>query len=201
MLYITEDIHSFDLLRAIDALPPQRRLKAMAFRHETDRRACTAAYMLLSRALYQEYGIDEPVELGLHEGGKPFIVGREDIHFNLSHCRSAVACAVDGNRVGVDIETIRAFNENLARRVLGEREYLDVMAAQRQDIAFIRYWTKKESYLKMTGEGIRCDLRSIPLEEARFDTVESDAGGYVCTVCADLSSGSRPLAVNRISLL
>lgn len=185
MLYITQNIDGFNLDEALAALPPSRRMKMEQRRNVRDRRAGTAAYMLLMQALNIEYGISEPVELAVSEGGKPFIEGHGDIFFNLSHCRTAVACALSTTRVGVDIETIRPFNESLAKRVLSEEELGEVTASTRPDIAFICFWTMKESYLKMTGEGIRRDLKAIDLGAAHFETTVNTDAGYVCTVCKD----------------
>lgn len=183
MLYLTEDIYGFDLDEALGTLPPLRREQALGLRCERDRRLCAAAYMLLRQALLVEHGIDGSPELGWREGGKPFIVGHEDIHFNMSHCRVAAACAVGGRPVGVDIETVRPFNADLARRVLNGGELTRVEASARPDVEFTRLWTMKESLLKMTGEGIRRDLRGMSLAGAHFSTTVNLAAGYVCTVC------------------
>lgn len=185
MLYITQNIGEFNLEEALAAMPPSRRAMVMEHKNESARRAGTAAYMLLRQALSLEYGIGEAVELGIAAGGKPFIIGHEDIFFNLSHCRTAVACAVSTERVGVDVEAIRTFNESLARRVFSGEELDVVMASARPDIAFTRFWTMKESYLKMTGEGIRCDLKAVDLGRSCFETTINADAGYVCTVCKD----------------
>ncbi len=83
----------------------------------------------------------------------------------------------------MDMETIRRYNPELARRVLSDEELAVVESSVRPDIEFIRLWTMKESYLKMTGEGIRSDLKKVPLSTAAFETTVNTARGYVCTVC------------------
>lgn len=155
----------------------------MRYRHEDDRRRSITAYLLLKEAMRRHYGIDGNPEFGYHDGGKPFLISHPDIHFSLSHCRVAVACAVSDSPVGIDIETIRPYKPALARYVLNDAELHEVETAARPDIAFIRLWTMKESYLKMTGEGIRGDLRQVPLGEARFTTEVFEEQGFVCTVC------------------
>lgn len=164
----------------------------MRLRHDDDRRRCIAAYILLKEALAREYGITENPEFGYYDGGKPFLIGHPGIHFSLSHCRVAVACAVGDKPVGIDIETIRPYKPALARRVLSTAELHEVEESERPDVAFIRLWTMKESYLKMTGEGIRSDLRQVPLGKARFATHTDTERGYICTVCHPLVPPTTP---------
>jgi len=183
MLYIDDDIESLDWDKLITRIPQQRRGKIMSLRNERDRRLGLAAYMLLCEALAVEYGIEAMPHFAYYEGGKPFIADRPDICFSLSHCRKGAACVVDYAPVGVDMETIRRYNPELARRVLSDEELAVVESSVRPDIEFIRLWTMKESYLKMTGEGIRSDLKKVPLSTAAFETTVNTARGYVCTVC------------------
>lgn len=192
LFYINDDIGSLDIDMALASVSPQRREQALRFSREQGRRLCLSAYLLLKDVLAQEYGFAENPLFGYHEGGKPFIIGRSDIHFSLSHCRRAVACAVGPEPVGVDIETIRPYKPVLARHVLSDDELRRVEMSLRPGIAFIKLWTMKESLLKMTGEGIRGDLRRLSLQGARFTTTVNMARGYVCTVCraTELSTSS-----------
>ncbi len=161
MIYIDRDIYSFDLAEAMNGLSIERREKMEAIRNEAVRRQGVAAYLLLCKALREQYGITEPPVFGYEAGGKPFIIGHPDIHFNLSHCRAAVICAVSDRPLGIDIETVRPFKDRLARHVLSEEEYKDVLSAPHPDLAFIEIWTRKEAVLKLTGEGIRSDLKTV----------------------------------------
>lgn len=52
------------------------------------------------------YGIGELPEIGRHPGGKPYFPGISDLHFSLSHCRSAVMAVTDRYPVGCDIEEV-----------------------------------------------------------------------------------------------
>ncbi len=186
MLYINDDISSFDLAAALRQLPAWRREQALRHRHDTDRRLCAAAYMLLWQGLRAEYGIAEPPEFGYADGGKPFIAGRPDIHFSLSHCPAAALCAIGSEPVGADIERIRPFKERLAERVLNAGELASVTADPRPDVAFIRLWTMKESLLKLTGEGIRRELKGVLCGcTARFATTVNEERGYVFTICTE----------------
>lgn len=85
--------------------------------------------------------------------GKPQLQGIP-IHFNISHTKRLVACAVELEPVGVDLEQIRRFSPALADRILGpgERELIDSLADRNS--ALTQLWTAKESYMKFTGLGL-----------------------------------------------
>ena len=185
MLYIDEHIYDFDLQQALSDISPQRREQALRYRFELGQRTCVLAYLLLKRALQSEYGMsDNPLfEYGPH--GKPMLVGHPDIHFSLSHCRQAVACAVSDKPVGVDVETIGRYKDGVVRYTMNERELEAIAADERPDVAFTRLWTMKEARLKLTGEGITDDVKHA-LDDAasyHFTTVECLEQGYVYTVC------------------
>ncbi len=175
MIYIDKNISSFDLAEAMNMLSAERREKMEAISNEAVRRQGIAAYLLLCKALREEYGITEPPTFGYEDGGKPFILARPYIHFNLSHCSEAVICAVSDRPVGVDIETVRPFKDALARHVLSEEEYHKVVAAPSSALEFIKLWTRKEALLKLTGEGIRTNLKTIfPREDINIKTTTDD---------------------------
>lgn len=186
MVYIDDHINDFDLDAALLELTEQRREQALRFRHEQGRRTCVLAYLLLMRALRTEYGLTASPVFGYGEHGKPFIVGHPEIHFNLSHCREAVACVVSDRPVGIDVESVRQYKDSLARYTMNDDELRLIAEAERPDVAFTRLWTMKEARLKLTGEGIRNDMKTV-LSEGRgvFTTVECLARNYVYSVCQE----------------
>lgn len=180
-LFIDSNIHNFNLQEALSGISASRREKALRFKHEQGQRECVLAYLLLKRALKEVYGMDGDPEMVEQEGGKPLLKDYPEIHFNLSHCKSAVACAIGDEPVGVDVERVRKYDDSLARHVLNGKELEEVEASDDKARAFIRLWTMKEAVLKLTGEGIRSDLKTVlSRENVRFDVTEGE--DYVCTV-------------------
>ena len=186
MIYIDDHIAEFDLEETLKQVSPQRREKALRFRHEAGRRQSVAVYLLLKKALKQEYGITGDLEFGFQEQGKPFLLQYPEIHFSLSHCKVAVACAVSNHPVGIDIEHIRPYRPELGAYVLSEEERQQVEGAERSDVEFIKWWTRKESYLKLTGEGIRNDLKTLDLSKVQQETVVNLEKEYVYTASSYL---------------
>lgn len=189
MVYVDEHIDDFDLQEALAAISSQRRQQALRFRYERGQRTCVLAYLLLKRALLAEYGIDENPLFDYGEHGKPVLVGHPGIHFNLSHCREAVACVVSDRPVGIDVESVREYRDSLASYTMNEAELHQIAEAGQPDAAFIRLWTMKEARLKLTGQGITDNLKTALADSHcyRFTTVERLEQRYIYTVCEELT--------------
>lgn len=180
-ILIEEDIWGFDLDAALKQISSQRRDQALKFKHEEGQRLCVMAYILLKRLLQEEYGIEDNPVFEYNEHGKPSIAGYPDIHFNLSHCKEAVACVVSNRPVGIDVEVIREYKESLVHYTMNEKEVHEVETATDPAIAFIRLWTMKEATLKLDGKGIIDDLKHV-IDPVRFNYRTTVRPKYVYTV-------------------
>ncbi len=180
MIYINDKIYDFDLQVALAELSGQRREQALKFKHELGQRTCVAAYLLLCEGLQKEYGIIEKPVFEYGEHGKPSLVGYPHIHFNLSHCREAVICILSDQPVGIDIESIHTFKQPLVDYTMNEDEAHQIEQAESPELEFIKLWTQKEAVLKLTGEGISRDLKSVLLNPpASLTTIVSPGFRYV----------------------
>ncbi|NPC57763.1 4'-phosphopantetheinyl transferase family protein [Caenimonas soli] len=99
--------------------------------------------------------------------GKPFLPGPDAIGFNLSHSRrySLIALTLSGE-IGCDIEDRFTADEDvgeLCPLVLHplELEAMDRLAAKERQLAFRRYWVRKEAALKAMGTGFLRDPRHL----------------------------------------
>ncbi len=161
MVYIDSHPQLLDLTEALAAVSAERRTYALRYRREEDQRLCLSAYLLLQRALREEYGLSEVPPFCIGEHGKPVLEGYPDIHFNLSHCQEAVACVVSTHPVGIDIEMVDSYDEALLPTTMNEKEQQMILESPHPESTFIRFWTMKESLLKLTGEGITDNLPSV----------------------------------------
>lgn len=186
MNYYDDHIWDFDLQQALAEVSPQRREYALRYRQERDQRLCVAAYRLLHRALRLEYGIDEAPVFNYGAHGKPVLQGRPDIHFSLSHCHEAVACAVSDHPVGIDIESIEHYTIEVARHVMNDDEIRQIEAAALPAVTFTRLWTMKECLYKLTGDDNNGDIRHM-LDKAPPVTFETIVFPYgVCSACRSM---------------
>ena len=182
MIYLNDDIEHFDWQAALPLLSDQRREQCLKFKHEQGRKTCAAAYLLLCEGLSKEYGIEEPPVLEYGEHGKPSIVGHPEIYFNMSHCKEAAICVLSDKPVGVDIESIRRYSESLARYTMNDAEMAQIERAERREVEFVRLWTLKEAVLKLSGEGIRNDMKHVLEALKNAKTVINEKKSYIFSV-------------------
>lgn len=165
MIYIFEDIDKFNdecYLYARNRLSQQRLEYIEKFSNITDKYLSVIAYLLLSYGLKREYNISEPQEFIYSKKGKPYLKSFDYIYFGLSHCKRSVCCAVSDKEVGIDIEYIRDnVRPHLIKRVCSAEEQLLVEGSDNPGRQFVKFWTMKEAYLKMTGIGIGTALDKI----------------------------------------
>ncbi|MCR4613814.1 MAG: 4'-phosphopantetheinyl transferase superfamily protein [Bacteroidaceae bacterium] len=181
--YLDTHPHGLDLDQALAQVSEQRRRYALRYKRESDQRLSLSAWLLLQRALRDEFGIDEQPLFRYTPQGKPLLEGHDDIHFSLSHCDEAVACVVGRHAVGIDVESLSQYDPALLEATMSEEEIRQVRAAHRPEVAFMRLWTMKESLLKLTGEGIRDRLDDVLVDAASYRFQTLIASRFVCTVC------------------
>lgn len=125
-----------------------------------DRQAGAGAGLLLRYAFYRE-GIpflEDSFSVGSH--GKPY---HEKLDFNFSHSGKYVICVTGKEAVGCDIQKVKPVHNRIMKRFFSEEEKNYVWGAKESEKEeyFTRIWALKESYLKMTGEGLTRDLKEI----------------------------------------
>lgn len=196
MLYINDELDKIkdeEVNALICTFPEQRKLQALKFKHAQGRKECAVAYMLLCKGLREEFGIEEMPVFKYSEHGKPSIVGHDDIHFNISHCKKCVACYISREPVGIDVECIGRGTEDLINYTMNEDEVEMIKHATDPKTEFIRLWTRKEAVLKLTSEGINDNMKEV-LSPTRMknitltSTVREDKG-YVYSLAFFSSVG------------
>ena len=184
LVLVSEDIWDFDLDAALAEISEQRREQAIKFKFELGQRLCVLAYRLLKQGLSEVYGMKENPLFEYNEHGKPSIVGHPEICFNLSHCKEAVICAISDQPIGVDVESVRSFNESLVRYTMNEDEIRQIESAEDRAVAFIRLWTMKEAALKLIGTGISNDVKQVLCQERLiFETFIDSQRRYIYSIC------------------
>ena len=156
------------------------------------------------------YGVN-PDDIVTSDNGRLTVPG---IDFNISHSGDYVIMGIsdtkksDGRsaRIGCDIEQIRDRNTNLAKRyfALSELEWID--KCEDKTKAFYQIWTARESYSKMTGEGIlldfkkyRVDMNDMGVSAIYRDNKKQDCiinqwlldNDYIISVCVEKDVNQR----------
>ena len=160
-VYLT-DIHEMpdplDAPALIRPLTEERRDRILRCRRAETRRLGCAAGLLLA-AVLPAYGLN-PASLLKGPQGRPLSPGTTD--FNLSHSGEGAILAVSDHPVGCDLERLRIPPASFARRFFSDEEqrWICGQSGMRQAEAFFRIWTARESYLKLTGEGLTVPLHA-----------------------------------------
>lgn len=180
-------------LELLEGLSLYRKQKIERCLQEKGRKQNLGAELLLEQVLKQ-YGKSED-QIVRSENGKPEIEG---FYFNLSHAQDYVICVVADNPVGCDIEAIKEAPLRIAERYFSEREneqLNSVHTIEEKSEMFYRMWTIKESYLKMTGEGLQVPFKCVEVilgEETKIYrdgkleecvVKEKELPGYKLSVC------------------
>lgn len=117
---------------------------------------------LLTWAAREVWGIALP-EISA-QSGKPYFPAYPDLHFSISHTKTAVLVALSAYPVGADVEQRRALRPAM-ERLLSE--------VPRGDLEFFELWTLRESYYKLTGRG---SLRTIPFSRENGVLIPPEPG-------------------------
>ncbi len=187
MLYIlehTDQLNEDFLSRAMPLLTAQRTEQINRYRSFSDKINGSAAFLLLCTALREEFGILTPPCFRYRERGKPYLDDREDIFFNLSHCKNAAACIVSESNTAVDIMDIRNIKNNIVHRVCSDSELEKLNCSEHFDRDFIRLWTKKECYSKLDGRGLALDFRTLTDDLPEIKKVQQyETQNYIVSYC------------------
>ena len=165
-------------LALLDSGERERARRAVKARH---RQRFLVAHAGLRMVLAHHLDV-APKEIALRRGacplcglahGKPQVIGHESLHFSMSHSDDGVLFAVYDGAVGVDLERYPPREDSAQRlgRYLHANEQRLLAAAPRheRDAAFLRFWLRKEAYLKAIGVGLahgitpgNVDIESVP---------------------------------------
>ena len=185
MIYLYENLAEYSdesYLKHLNSLPAWRREKALQYKKLDDRKRSVLAFVLLQRALREEYGINEVPEFVYNEFGKPSF-SNLPIHFSLSHCKNAVACAISNHNIGIDVESIVPYNPDVARRVCTAAELEMLEQSANKDVDFIKLWTAKEAISKYEGMGLSLPFSEIDTKMYTTHTQICYENNYCITVC------------------
>ena len=159
-----------DYVEALDTLSESERERSRRFHFERDRKSFIARRALLRSVLARYLNIaPAEIRLAFEERGKPTLFppgGAQRLHFNFTHSRNLALCAVcEHSPVGVDVEKIRPMPElsEIAATFCSPEERASIHSShgEKKLDAFFSVWTRKECYLKGTGEGIAGSLAQI----------------------------------------
>ncbi len=190
----TVDLWRLDLARIapdVDVLSRHELARAAAVRHRPSRWRFTTTRTAVRRILARYLDVaarDVPIVQrcpscgGPH--GRPGLASDRPLRFSVAHSgRLACLAICRDHPVGVDLESgdVGRSPAHVERRLAAEeRLALRATDDHARRIAFLRIWTRKEAYLKATGEGLGRPLSSFAVsagEQPRLLWAEGDDVG------------------------
>ena len=155
-------------------LSPDEVARAARFAFDRLRSDFRTSRGCLRRILAGYAGVSpESLVFSYSANGKPSLRDFPHLNFNISHSGRLMVCGVTAQSdIGVDVEQIRCLTErsDIARRFFSRTEAtrLQEFPETERDDAFFRCWTRKEAFVKATGDGLSRDLSSfsVSLEHA-----------------------------------
>lgn len=151
-------------------LSREERARARGFRRANDRDRFVLFRGALRRVLGAHVALPpSALEIIVSPLGKPDLRQPGDpapLVFSLSHSDDLLVVAVGrGMGLGIDIEAVRSGDgmARLARRILSpsEARAFALLRPDERTLALWRVWTRKEAYLKGTGDGLSFPLESV----------------------------------------
>ena len=193
VIQASDSLSPADFAALLALVDPGKRHRIERFRLYRDACNCLVGDVVARSEISRITGLDPAgLSFSSNDYGKPSLVDVPGVCFNISHSGSYVACAIDEQTVGIDIELVRPIDLKIAQRFFAADETAYIMA-ERSEARFFEIWTKKESRIKWEGKGLSMPLTSfsvlIPEAGLRYQRVYADSAAicHVCTRRADLS--------------
>ena len=191
--------------RLLSKLPKDRRERILCCHKQVDMQRSLAAWTLFYYGWERLSRVKEEPVLSYNAHGKPYVEGNP-LYFNLSHAGNYAVAAFADAPVGVDMEQLGRAKAAVANRFFTEEEQkmlsgsLDEPEEWQRRFAWI--WTRKESYIKAVGEGMRIPLDSFCVlldcdEEGYFYQSIPVPEGFYPSVCCQKKE---PLNVDLVKL-
>lgn len=129
--------------------------------------------------------------------GKPYLKNFPDIHYNISHTKGVIICAISNEPIGVDIERIKKVNHRIVKRffTVNEQNYI-LSNTGKQSERFIEIWTMKESYVKWQGKGMEIPFESFDVT-SKTNIVSIRVDSFYISVCSDKINATNKSIVTK----
>jgi 4'-phosphopantetheinyl transferase len=179
---------------AMQQISEKMQQKIQRYRQEVDRRLKLFARLLV-RDFHKQMGRTfDWSQWKCDASNKPYI--ENGFKFNISHSANRVVVAFSTEEIGIDIEENKEHTELddiLSYFHIDEQKL--IKASDNLHETFLKAWTRKEAYLKASGEGIvngladqNCmqDVVQLFNQSYQLETTQ-EIDGYIISICAPIN--------------
>ena len=174
---------------------PEQWLAVWNTSHKIGKNEKNALLSLSALSLLHRAGEDGTLCYG--ENGRPYFCDRM-CDFSITHTKNHVFCAIiegeEATRIGIDAEDLDRLElsnlEEMAARWFAENEQRVFLASPTKE-TFLSIWTRKEAYVKYTGEGLRAlsKIDTVVLEnEGRIRFFDYRVGDILISACVPVGA-------------
>ncbi len=193
MLENTSEIQKYDQLFCYISQEQCEKISKM--KNDGDKKRSLFAHLLIKKAASEQLlSPFSEIIVKKDAHGKPYICGKENYFFSVSHSCGAVLFSGDFEKVGVDIELLRKRKVIPTKRFFTENE----LSRINSDEDFFKVWTRKEAYSKLIGKGLAANFSS-------FDVIDDSTGcgyysqkykEYIFSICSN-GKIEKPYIINE----
>ncbi|RQO39458.1 4-phosphopantetheinyl transferase [Chryseobacterium sp. KBW03] len=189
--FISEEKHESLLDKYLPAFSQEAKQDILRYSRWQDAQLSLLGKVLLQYGLRTYYNIPE-AETGILPNKKPYLKD-ENLHFNISHSKDLVACAIAEYPLGIDVE----FNNPKTSYLdftfqMTAHEFQEMDTSEDKTASFFTYWTRKEAVIKAHGAGMMLPLDSFEIvnnecviEDEKFFTkqifIHEDYHSYIAS--------------------
>lgn len=171
-IFSDEDFSILNFNRLMIKLSIDRRNYVNKFKNYEDKCNSLIAYLLTVYGIKKIFNTElSGLSFSYTNFGKPYFTNYPNIHFNISHIKSKVICAISDNPVGVDIQDIVEIKKNCYSSVLSTNEIEYLSTHDNSNIEFLRIWAIKEAYTKYTGLGLNQDFDKLNIVSSESNDI------------------------------
>lgn len=132
----------------------ERQEKILSYRFNADRNRTVFAELLARNIISEKFSCSiEKIKLYRDNTGKPHIKNFP-VEISLSHAGKWIVCSIGEVKSGVDVEFDSVGAIEIAEKIFLPSEYEKIISLKEnlRGRQFLKYWTIKESYFKLTGD-------------------------------------------------
>lgn len=164
---ITKELSTSIYKQCLELMPIEKINRLNRFRFEDDKKRSMYGEVMARIIFMKRLSLtNEHLKIVTNEYGKPYFENILSLHFNISHSGRYVICGISNMEIGVDVEEIKLFHEDIVKRFFTKEEYVSFSNLEKEVAKrkFYIYWTLKESYVKYQGKGLMIPLDSFSIQ-------------------------------------
>jgi len=139
--------------------------KLLRYKHLDDIYRTVIGRIIVIYSLLHDFNVSkDDINIKRDKFNKPYLVN-SNIFFNVSHSENLVVCIIAKDiLVGVDVEKITLFSEEMKKFFMSEKE-INTFGNIDNSNFLTELWTIKESFLKAIGIGLNGSLKNAEFKE------------------------------------